>query len=313
MIDFSKIRKLYKKTYDIDNIQHTKDKHLFPKIFSTISSVRFCPDNISEYFKGCDSYCRVSHCDMTYHVVWMGELNVPFTALLRSLKQALIVKRVCCIKKPMDVYIVMSPFKRHIPHSGGQIDCEHVNGGFTSIVDNKVFIIRSEEFSKVIIHELLHHCDFINDNTAVPSSIKRLKEAFNVSNGTLLLPNEAVVEYWATVLHCFFLSLEYSLSFERLLDVEAQHSAMQAGKILRRQGSSVWQEKTNSFAYIVFKAILLQNHSSFSKKKHPSACEIADFLIDKKTSLRTSTDMLAIFSRTRGIGSLRMMYLSDYI
>lgn len=313
MIELKKVKKLYKEAGDGLEMSHTNDRALMPNIQGTLADVSFCPKDIKEYFSVCNN-CTTISCKgkMTYHVMWSGVLSVPMTAILRSMRQALVVREAFGIRKDMCIYVIMSPSKRHLPHKNEQVDCQHVNGGFTSCGDSEIFVLRSEEFSKVILHELLHHCTFINDNRNYAN--RELKKAFNVSKSTLLLHNEAVIEYWASLLHCFFLSVEYGMAFDSLMRIETSFSMLQAGKILRKQGTSVWEERTNSFAYIVLKAILLKNHVKFSKIAYPyDAGEVTDFMVRNRSSVKKDDSFGRVFSETRHRDSLRMMYLSDYI
>jgi hypothetical protein len=55
--------------------------------------------------------------------------------------------------KKLYIYIVDCPQKRKY------IDNPiHVNGGFTWLNDNKIYVYRKKEFCKVLLHEILHHC-----------------------------------------------------------------------------------------------------------------------------------------------------------
>lgn len=317
MIDFDKVRRLQRKQCHTDIFQ-TRDRSLFPpaRVYENMYAVSFCPDSIKLYLSECNTYLRVStRCGrVIYHVLWKDHLDVPMTAIMRSVKQALTVCDVCAIKKDMHFYITMSPFKRQMPDAGDLIDSEHINGGFTAINENEIYVIRSEEFSKVIIHELIHHCGFINDNKNYTRQVGELKREFNIAPETLLLPNEAVVEFWATVLHCLFLSLEYGIPFSDILSIEQEHSVLQSNKIIKRQGRALWRERTNSYSYIVFKAILLNNYKEFSKMACPyDINKVTRFLIDRRHSMKRDERHKGLFQRTRGIRSLRMMYLSDFI
>jgi hypothetical protein len=175
----------------------------------------------------------------------------------------------------------MNPQKRCMPSKKDDlIDVKNINGGFTYINKNDIYIIRKEDYEKVIIHELLHHNILIHKTDWEKENIKRLKEHFNIHNNMLLIPNEAIIETFACVLNTIFYSIETGSSLQDNLKKDQEHSICLAKKILDKQQGNKWQEKTHSYCYIVFKTILYVYFNKFLKiYKYNNDTGITDFLI----------------------------------
>jgi hypothetical protein len=151
----------------------------------------------------------------------------------------------------------MNPKKRYMPAKKDElIDVININGGFTYTNKNNIYIIRKEDYNKVILHELLHHNIFIHKDEWKEANIKRLKEHFNIHNKMILIPNEAIIETYACILNTIFYSIETGTSLKDNLKKDQEYSIYIAKKILERQGKKKWIEKTHSYCYIVFKTIL---------------------------------------------------------
>jgi hypothetical protein len=175
----------------------------------------------------------------------------------------------------------MNPQKRYLPSKKDDlIDVKNINGGFTFINKNNIYIIRKEDYNKVIIHELLHHNILIHKTDWLDKNITRLKEHFNIDNNMLLIPNEAIIETYACVLNTIFYSIETETSLKKNLKKDQEHSIYLAKKILDKQGDNKWNEKTHSYCYIIFKTILYVYFNKFLKiYKYNNDIEITDFLI----------------------------------
>ena len=175
----------------------------------------------------------------------------------------------------------MYPLKRCLPSKkNDQIDVKHVNGGFTYINKNNIYIVRKEDYEKVIIHELLHHNILIHKQEWLELNIKRLREHFNIHQKMLLIPNEAIIETFACILNTVFYSIETGTRLRDNFKRDQEHSINLTRKILNKQGGKLWDEKTHSYCYIVFKTILYVYFNDFLKiYKYHNDTEITDFLI----------------------------------
>ena len=106
-------------------------------------------------------------------------------------------------------YIIMNPKRRYMPAKKDElIDVININGGFTYTDKNNIYIIRKEDYNKVILHELLHHNILIHKDDWKEANIKRLKEHFNIHDKMRLIPNEAIIETYACILNTIIYSIE---------------------------------------------------------------------------------------------------------
>ena len=122
-----------------------------------------------------------------------------------------------------------------MPNKHCIFDSINFNGGFTNVKSNDIYIHRNCEYSKVILHELFHHVNIINDSTMniYYDDINKIKKFFNISEDTVLLPNESIIEFWATIYNLIFISCEYNIDFELLYKKELEFSYNQFLKILK--------------------------------------------------------------------------------
>jgi hypothetical protein len=200
----------------------------------------------------------------------------------------------------------MSDNKRFLPISHDHIiDAEHINGGFTDLNTENIFITRGEEFSKVIMHEILHH-SYIDNKKWDMDNISKLKKTFNIANDTYIYPNEAVIELHATILKLFFVSLRYNISFKKICESELRYSMIQYFKIKNKQKyMQKWRENTNAYCYIIFKTILFKNYNKLIDNFYYNVDYITEFLISNKIELSTNTNIK--FNK-----SLKIMKYSNY-
>ena len=323
MIDVLNITKSMRKEYDSISISNLYDnvsissRPLEPRetnglVHSHFDSV-FCPKKVKKYIINCDNMTVIHSEEVTFYIYFQKSIKVTMTKLLLSMKQAIVTKRFFNIGKHLNIHLVLSPYKRYIPTAKDYV-CEcHINGGFTYPNGNDIYVVREEEYTKVMIHEILHHCREIHNNGFVESQINELKNVFNIAKETVLVPNEAVIEFWAILTNCIYLSFEYSQSFDSLLKSEIDFSLYQCRKILDKQGDTPWYETTNAYCYIIFKTILLKNISQLSGYTYPYNPEyIKEFLIKYKNSIKKKAIKYAYFyDKIVSKRSLRMTFLAD--
>jgi hypothetical protein len=304
MIDIKNIRYHTISIWDMEyQIKELDIMLIKPMVLSKLQEMRFCPSKILQYAKSCNQYLQISYGPITLHYLYIDKLHESIYKILRTLKYCLLIHKNFNMTKNFDIYIVYSPFKRYI-QSKGPVDTIHINGGFTSHNDNDIFIIRCEEYTKVILHEMLHHVKKIHNDNWSLSNILKLKNTFNIDSKTTLIPNEAVVELWATISYLSFLSKEYNISFKTLLKIELQYSLYQSKKLLKKQNNKPWFEYSNAYCYIIFKTILFD---AYIKNKLPANNPnvITEYLIAHKDVIK-KPKMTDNFDK-----GLRMMKLSD--
>jgi hypothetical protein len=259
------------------------------------------------------AYKYLEKCNKCYHITYR-ELNMYVISqtkdspkmrkeLFKNLYRVYLLSKIYDISKwggyVFNFYIIMNPLKRCMPSKKNElIDVINVNGGYTYVNKNDIFIIRKEDYEKVILHELLHHNTLIHKQSWEPSNIRRLKGHFNIETGMLLIPNEAIIETYACVLNTVFHSIETGTSLKDNLKRDQEHSIILAKKILDSQGTAKWNEKTHSYCYIVFKTILYIYFNDFLKiYKYKNDTEITDFLIKYSQKLYRSVKRLQRLKR----------------
>jgi len=303
------LEKMYKSlsTTDIYSCAEISQMNIEKPNISVYQSLQndFVPQNIKDFFLKCNNQTiiNISKHDLTMNLYYRKDLDINLSQLFLTIKRIIITRTFFNISGPMVIHFICSPYKRYFPQKG-VISSKHINGGFTDITKNEIFVTRVEEYSKVLLHEVLHHCHYIHGNFS-QNNIQKLKQTFNISDETMLLPNEAVVEFWATILTIKYISFETKVPYKILYDLEIQHSICQSARIIAKQGNKKWKEKTNSYCYIVFKTILLAHVADFLEKyTFPyDDTYITDFIINYKNKTKLpSIEMQK---------SLRMMMLSD--
>lgn len=244
---------------------------------------------VKEYFNKC-KYCYHIH-ESISHMNYFIFQTYPITKkekahILRTIRRIAILKRLYMITKNMNIFIIMNPAKRCLPNGGNYINTEHINGGFTFVNRNDIFIIRKEDYDKVLIHEFLHHNARIHYEAWNPSNIQRLKMHFNISMSCDLLPNEAIIEAYACLLNTIFYSIETQSKFKELLRKDQEHSLQLAKKIIKYQNGKAWYELTNCYCYTVIKSIIYLYFDKFLKSyKYDDDTQITDFLISHSSAM----------------------------
>ena len=159
--------------------------------------------------------------------------------------------------------------KRKLPNKmGDSIGAANINGGFTYFKSNNVYIVRKEDYEKVILHELLHHHHDIHFEAWTNANIKQIKNMCGIAVEQYLLPNEAIIETYAIVLNTIFYCIEHNMTFadfKKTLAKDKEHNIAIAKKILTKQGKNKWYEKTHSYCYIVLRAIFYIYFKEFAR------------------------------------------------
>jgi len=239
-----------------------------------------------KYLQMCNNCYHITYKDLNMYVIMRCKVTKKMKIqLFKNMYRVYLISKIYDISKNgnyiFNYYIIMNPQKRYMPTKKNElIDVININGGYTYTDDNNIYIIRKEDYNKVILHELLHHNNFIHNMDWKEVNIKRLKEHFNIHNTMLLIPNEAIVETYACVLNTIFHSIETGTSLKKNFKKDQEYSITLAKKILDKQDRKKWIEKTHSYCYIVFKTILYVYFNNFLKiYKYNNDTEITDFLI----------------------------------
>jgi len=260
-------------------------------------------ESSNSYLNFAFAYKYADTCKHCYHITCVGTeinlyvlMNAKITPKIKkqffkNLYRVCLISAIYGISKPFNFYIIMNPLKRYMPSKKDDvIDAVNMNGGYTYINKNNIYIIRKEDYAKVMLHELLHHNTSMNYEDWDASNIRRLKEHFKIYEEMLLLPNEAIIETFACILNTIFYSIETPKGVETAtnslsenLKRDQEHSLCLAKRIIDKQDGrdgGVWNEKTHSFCYIVFKTILYVYFNQFLKiYRYQNDTVITDFLL----------------------------------
>jgi hypothetical protein len=132
--------------------------------------------------------------------------------------------------------------------------------------DKTICVLRKEEYIKVIYHEIIHHILLIN-STFSNSNINKLKSHFKILNRKVD-PNEAIIEFWATIMFLKELSLETNKDYYELFMEELNYSLYKSYQInkLQKLNGGYWKDDdTNLYSYVIFKTIIMYNIIEFNK------------------------------------------------
>jgi len=118
------------------------------------------------------------------------------------------------------------------------IDNPHyINGGFTYLHRNIIYVYRNDEMLKVALHEVIHHAFYFKDTDIYLGDPIRSKVNINF--------NEAIVEFLATLYQ-----IKYASS---TIQNELKHSLKNVKNVI-----SLCPYNTNLYSYIVIKHLLLK-------------------------------------------------------
>ena len=163
-------------------------------------------------------------------------------------------------------YLCLSPFQKKFNlNSKIPLSKININSAFTYLNKPEIYILRKEEMGKVMFHELIHHIPEIHSQFK-KNNINRLKEHFNIKTFDID-PNEAIVEFWATVMFLKEISEETSKDFYELYIEELKYSLYKSYQIfkLQKENNYKWFDYTNVYCYIIFKTIIMYNLPEFQK------------------------------------------------
>jgi|TARA_B110000259_G_scaffold180229_1_gene220707 hypothetical protein len=275
----------------IEELNNDKSKILISNFYEECIDSKFANINkVMKYINHCNKcikiYSNISNISIN---LYYKKNNNSIFKLIKIYKRILILSQIYNIDKKITFHLALCSFKRYMPNKNCIFDTINFNGGFTNINGNDIYIHRNCEYSKVILHELFHHVNIINDSTMTINNydINKIKKNFNISSHTILLPNESIIEFWATIYNLIFISCEYNINFELLYKKELDFSYNQFLKILNHNKNNEWYEKTNIFCYFILKYILLKNYKKFLKVKLPyNSKEFIDFLINNSKNVK---------------------------
>ena len=113
---------------------------------------------VIDYYNSCNKCYRISYKNITFNILVKGTISKKKREnLYKSIYRVYLTAQLYNIKKDFNYYIIMYPGKRTLPKKHMIINAVNINGGFTYTDSNDIYIVRFQDYEKVIIHELLHH------------------------------------------------------------------------------------------------------------------------------------------------------------
>ena len=267
----------YNTLYDniiINNNLSNKTELLNNVKYEIINSKFSNSSKIIKHTNNCNDVIEINKINFNIKILvyYNKKINLSYEKLIKIYNRLSILSKIYSINKNICFHLVLTNSKRIIPKNN-YFETKNFNGGFTYMNKKKadIYIFRYDEYSKVMLHELIHHIGIINDSMLIlPNEITlELKKYFNISNDSNIEVNEGNVEFWATIYNLIFISIEYNINFEKLYKKELEFSINQYFKLRCINKYKIWKENTNIFSYFIIKLILLYNYKEFINLKLP--------------------------------------------
>lgn len=304
----------YLKTTTVTKKAYTSTEHNVNDQIQLSNNSRFFPKVIRKYIKDTPCslikyYCRIEGREnYIYFYSYAGASEVGASevgasgAVGKASKAAgtvnlMLMWLYICIKyaqqkcaKELNVYIFLTPFKKHLPlKKTSIISAEHVNTAFTycCLPEGEITIFRAEEWFKVFIHESFHAYNLDFGLTKIPASLQdQLHSFFRITSDFNI--NEAYTETWARIINSVLYSFaalnvrektlkNFLMYTDFCLQLERLFSLYQMNKILDFMGlnytdiytsgaymkAHLYKEETHVFGYYILTALFLNDYKEF--------------------------------------------------
>ena len=134
-------------------------------------------DFVMDYFNTCNKCFKLSYKNVVFNILVKGNLSkAKREHLCRSIYRVYLTTKLYNIAKSFNYFIIMYPGKRSLPKKNNIVEAVNINGGFTYINGNDIYIVRYQDYEKVILHELLHHNTTIHYDGWKHSNLQILKK-----------------------------------------------------------------------------------------------------------------------------------------
>lgn len=306
----------------ISTYQEEIDQAFKDGLLEEFKDSKFTLDNIQQFILACNTK-YIYELDSIKLTVLCNNTGIKITPLLgkQSIMSLFRIKTILSmfhVNKPIQIVLLPITVTRKKPTFDKEpISPYHINGAYTYISNGIIYVYRVEEWTKVVLHEILHNVSQLQNISWIPNQIDMLYKTFNIDNDgcpndckTVLEPTESIIEAWAIFLHTVFLSIETGKEFHVLFEKELKWNDQQIKWILKKQIKlgGIWHESTHAFSYIVLRGILLHNLENFVSMKLPyKSDKIISLLIKNWNILKSKI----IKGNYKNVSSLRMSKLGE--
>ena len=259
-------------------IEHKTEHNIQEYLFKELNNSRFTLSHniIYNFIYHKDSYhITIKFNNILLHTIAPYNDIPPIRFLLRIVKRLVCLMNLFSIDKLYTIWLIPIQYNRYFPN-GTEVEPIHINGGYTYNNGTTIFVYRYEECAKVLLHELLHHSIFDTYGKWTNQQTNEIQQLCNIHNSMQFNINEAIIEFWAVLFECLFISYEYNIPYKLLIKKEQEWSFNQSYKLLKYQQKyfKEWKEKTNAYCYIIIKTALLLHYEEFIKIKTPYSIDI---------------------------------------
>lgn len=184
----------------------------------------------------------------------------------------------------LSIYLYLTELKKTLPSVPGKsLDELNVNTGFTfgCSLKNDIYIFRKEEWSKVLIHEIIHALglDFASYPELNAVANRRMLEFFRITekptNSDLRL-YEAYTETWATILNILFqvklakqipsaIQRQQAWSLNQYIKI-IKYYKFDEKTLIKNERLLILKEETTLYSYYILKCRLLFSIDEFFKE-----------------------------------------------
>ncbi len=275
--DFELIYNRYKPDEDKDMLSDTERQALIEELGNSLYSL----EKVNTFLTNCTHKYRFTCGLVTINVMCNKVCKKLRVQIIKTLYRANTILKMFSGNNIKRITFTLVPVNepRTKPTGINTVKPYHINGGYTYIHGEHIYIYRLEEWPKVALHELLHKIPKLQDIRWSSNIIRKLYTTFRIDTtgcpeqcNTYLEPTEGVIEAWAIFLHTAFISFEMEGDFERLLRDEIRWNDHQIQWILKKQeaqGDGKWREGTHAFSYLVLRGIILHNIDVFLEMPIP--------------------------------------------
>lgn len=185
--------------------------------------------------------------------------NIPWKLWARIFRIFSESKKTISNNNSFRVLLLGNNIPRIFPKKGEKIEPMHINGGYTYSCNKKSIVIyRSEDATRVLIHELMHGCCLDDKNSDINSI-------------------ESETEAWAEVIYFALISQGKKFIFNALMHRQSEYMRKQ-NEILRKHYKVNENNKTFPWRYTLGKQDVWQRWNILKERDAPPKINIHDSL-----------------------------------